>query len=82
MIFAEEIFAPFLIEKAYNNSSYSILYPTSYLNFVIGSKKVVVPAYGEYLKTQAALEKDLLVKAQFEKLFPSKKIIMQNSFNA
>lgn len=70
--------APFLIEKAYNNSSYSILYPTSYLNFVIGSKKVVVPAYGKYLKTQAALEKDLLVKAQFEKLFPSKKIIMQN----
>lgn len=70
--------APFLIDNNFEYTSYPILFPTSYLNFVIGSKKVVVPAYGDYLNTPEAKEKDLLVEAQFKTLFPSKKIVMQN----
>ncbi|TNJ41677.1 agmatine deiminase family protein [Tamlana fucoidanivorans] len=70
--------APFLVENNFEYTQHPILFPTSYLNFVIGSKKVVVPSYGEYLNTPEAKERDILVHAQFKTLFPSKKIIMQN----
>jgi agmatine deiminase len=68
---------PLIIEK---ETKYDItntfVRSNSYLNFIITKNKVIVPSYGQYLKTDEAIAKDLEAENRFKSIFPGKKIVM------
>lgn len=69
--------APLLFENEdYFNEKKTFIRSNSYLNFIITKHKVIVPSYGQYLKTEEAILKDLEAENKFKSIFPNKKIVM------
>jgi agmatine deiminase len=69
--------APLLFEnETVFNGLRTYVRPNSYLNFIITKRKVIVPSYGQYLKSEDAIAKDLDIENRFKSIFPGKKIVM------
>lgn len=69
--------APLLIENEdFFNGTKTFIRSNSYLNFIITKHKVIVPSYGQYLKSEEAILKDLEAENKFKSIFPNKKIVM------
>lgn len=67
--------APLIIEIG-ENTNISFVISNSYLNFIITKNKVIVPSYGQYIKNNYAIAKDLEVENKFKRIFPGKKVVM------
>lgn len=69
--------APLIIEDEKNfETNFRYVRSNGYLNFIITKNKVIIPSYGQFLKTQEAISKDLEAQNIFKSIFPDKKIIL------
>ena len=69
--------APLFFENETNfNVTRTFIRSNSYLNFILTKHKVIVPSYGQQIKSEGAISKDLEIENKFRTIFPGKKIVM------
>lgn len=69
--------APLIIENRSGVfTGMSFVVSNSYLNFIITKNKIIVPSYGQCLKNEDVISKDLEAENKFKSIFSGKKIVM------